>query len=70
MYQFIVPDMTCSHCVGTITKALNEADPEAKVDIALGEHRVSVQSRYAEGRIAEVIRDAGYTPTPTGPHGS
>jgi len=62
MYQFNVPDMTCSHCVGTITKALQDADPEAKVDIALGEHRVVVQSRYAQERIADVIREAGYTP--------
>ena len=70
MYQFNVPDMTCGHCVSTITKALQDADPEAKVDIVLGEHRVVVRSRHAEERIAEVIREAGYTPTPTRPHGS
>jgi copper chaperone len=70
MYEFHVADMTCGHCVSTITKALKDADPEAKVDIALDEHRVVVQSRYPEERIAGVIREAGYTPAPTGPHGS
>jgi copper chaperone len=65
MYQFNVADMTCGHCVSTITKALKEADSEAKVDIALGERRVAVQSRLAQEEIADAIREAGYTPKPT-----
>ena len=70
MYQFNVPDMTCGHCASTITKAVRDADPEAKVDIALDERRVAVQSRHARERIANAIREAGYTPAPTDPHRS
>lgn len=62
MYQFHVADMTCGHCVSTITKAVKDADPEARIDITLDERRVVVQSRYPENRIADVIREAGYTP--------
>lgn len=65
MYQFHVADMTCGHCVSTITKALKDADPEARVDIVLGEHRVVVQSRHAQEKIADAIRAAGYTPQAT-----
>ncbi|HZM35659.1 MAG TPA: heavy-metal-associated domain-containing protein [Burkholderiales bacterium] len=64
MYQFNVADMTCGHCVSTITKALKDADAEAKVDIALGERRVAVQSGLAQEEIADAIREAGYTPKP------
>ena len=62
MHQFNVADMTCGHCVSTITKALKEADAEAKVDIALGERRVAVRSRLAQEEIADAIREAGYSP--------
>ena len=33
MITFEVNDMTCGHCVSTITKALKSADKDAKVTI-------------------------------------
>lgn len=64
MIQFIVPDMTCGHCVSTITKALKAEDPQARVEISLGEHLVKVESSLAAEEIAAALSEAGYTPQP------
>jgi copper chaperone len=65
MIAFEVKDMTCGHCVSTITKALKAADKDAKVRIDLASHRVEVEPAAADVHdIAEAITDAGYTPVP------
>lgn len=66
MTTFTVPDMTCGHCVGTITKAIKDADSAAMVEISLDRHTVKVESRLAEAELAGVISEAGYTPQPAG----
>lgn len=63
MIAFDVQDMTCGHCVSTITQALKAADPGAEVQIDLSAHRVQVQPATASaGQLEEAIREAGYTP--------
>ena len=64
MPTYQVDDMTCGHCVATITAALGALDAGARVDIDLGAHRVKVESAQPAARIEEAIRAAGYTPTP------
>ncbi|MGM9481793.1 heavy-metal-associated domain-containing protein [Roseateles sp. NT4] len=65
MIAFEVNDMTCGHCISTITKALKAADKDAKVQIDLTTHRVQVESASADvEELADAIKDAGYTPTP------
>lgn len=58
--SFIVNDMTCGHCVGTVRKALEEALPGAEIEISLETHKVSFTGDRAKGE--EAIREAGYTP--------
>jgi len=62
MINFRVPDMTCGHCVGTITKAVAAADPGARVQVELGEHivRVTGAARSAD-ELQAAIESAGYT---------
>lgn len=60
MQDFIVNDMSCGHCVATIQKAFAQAMPEARVEIDLSRHLVSVNGDAA--RAADIIREAGYTP--------
>jgi copper chaperone len=68
MIAFEVNDMTCGHCVSTITKALKAADQDARVQIDLATHRVQVEPATADTEeLAEAIRDAGYTPVPVRP---
>ena len=59
---FTVNDMTCSHCVGTVRKALEEALPGAEISVDLASHKVSFTGDRAKGE--EAIKEAGYTPEP------
>lgn len=59
---FVVNDMTCSHCVGTVRKALQDALPGAEILVELDTHRVAFTGDRATGETA--IREAGYTPEP------
>lgn len=68
MIAFEVNDMTCGHCVSTITKALKATDKDAKVEIDLAARRVQVQSSSADAEeLADAIKDAGYNATPIAP---
>jgi copper chaperone len=63
MIAFEVKDMTCGHCVSTITKALKATDKDAKVQIDLATHHVRVEPVSADAEdLAEAIKEAGYTP--------
>ena len=66
MVQFNVPDMTCGHCASTITRAVKSADPNARVEISLGEHLVKVESELPREEVAQWIAQAGYTPIAAG----
>ncbi|KQY80862.1 heavy-metal-associated domain-containing protein [Pelomonas sp. Root1444] len=68
MIAFEVNDMTCGHCVSTITKALKAVDNAATVQIDLATHRVQVEPSSADAEeLAEAIKDAGYSPTSIAP---
>lgn len=63
MIAFEVRDMTCGHCVSTITKALKAADKDAKVQIDLAAHRVQIEPTEANAsELSDAIKEAGYTP--------
>lgn len=62
MITFQVNDMTCGHCVATITKAVKAVDAGATVETDLDAHRVRVASARPGGEIEAAIRGAGYTP--------
>ena len=65
MQAFRVDDMTCGHCASTITKALKEADRNARVTIDLGRHLVMVEPTEADTQeLSDAISEAGYTPVP------
>jgi Cu+-exporting ATPase len=60
MYELTVEDMTCKHCVGRVTKAVQEIDQEAKVDIDLPTKKVKIDSSAGLERIVQAIDAAGY----------
>jgi copper chaperone len=62
MITFQVNDMTCGHCVATVTKAVKALDADARVEIDLPAHKVAVESTGGAAAIERAIRDAGYTP--------
>lgn len=60
---FKVADMSCGHCVGSITKAVKTADPSAEVDVDLAGKQVRVRSAAAPAAtLRQAIEDAGFTP--------
>ena len=65
MIAFEVNDMTCGHCVSSITRAVKSLDKDAEVRIDLATHRVEVEAAQADAaQLAAAIEDAGYTPVP------
>jgi len=63
MIAFEVSDMTCGHCVSTITKALKAVDPGARVQVDLATHRVQIEPTESDAaELGDAIREAGYTP--------
>lgn len=66
MISFQVNDMTCGHCVSTITKALKGVDAKANVQFDLATHRVDIEPGDADAsELRDAIQEAGYTPMPT-----
>ena len=64
MTTFEVKDMTCGHCVTTITQAVKAVDQGATVQIDLATHRVTIDPTEAdEAALSAAIQQAGYTPT-------
>ena len=63
MISFKVNDMTCGHCVSTITKAVKVVDKDARLDIDLVNHRVDIEASEADAaQLSDAIKQAGYTP--------
>ncbi len=60
---FTVPDMTCGHCVKTITGAVSQAAPGVTVAVDLPTHRVTITGTDQADKLEAAIRDAGYEPT-------
>jgi len=60
MLELTVEDMTCKHCVGRVTKAVQGIDPAARVEIDLPSKRVTIDSSADRERIVAAIDDAGY----------
>jgi copper chaperone len=64
MISFSVSDMTCGHCVNSITKAVTALDQGAQVHIELATHRVDIEpSVVSAADLSDAIREAGFTPT-------
>ena len=66
MIAFEIQDMTCGHCVGSVTKAVIGVDPAAKVNIDLATHRVEIQPGAGNAEAyRHAITEAGFTPVAT-----
>lgn len=62
MYNFQVSDMTCSHCVATVEKAVKSVDGAATVKVDLANLAVAIESPRPAASFADAIEEAGYTP--------
>ena len=60
MFELTIASMTCGHCVGVVTKAIKQTDPQASVEIDLASHRVRVESAEDRSTIEAALAEAGY----------
>lgn len=63
MITFEIPNMSCGHCVRAITEAVQGVDAQAKVEAALPEHRVQVDSQAPREQLVAALTEAGYAPS-------
>jgi len=64
MIELKVNDMTCGHCVKTITQTVASVDPEAKVETDLGTKRVRIESTHSAAELTKALDEAGYPAVP------
>jgi len=60
MYQLTVDGMSCAHCTGRVTKAVQAIDQAARVEIDLATKRVTIDSSASLDVLADAIDEAGY----------
>ncbi len=60
MLKLNVPDMTCGHCAGVVTKAVKSVDASADVVIDLPSQIVSIETVADADRIKIAMEAAGY----------
>ncbi len=60
MYDFLVPGMTCGHCIQRVTQAIKTSDTQAEVQIDLSSKLVRVQSGAEIDAIRQALAQAGY----------
>ena len=60
--EFQVNDMSCGHCVRSITQAVQALDQAAHVEVDLERKRVTVQTTATSAAVSHALFDAGYTP--------
>ena len=57
---FTVSGMTCGHCEKAVTRALQQVDPRALVQIDRAQNRVQVQSESKREELAHAMAKEGY----------
>nr|WP_316655961.1 heavy-metal-associated domain-containing protein [uncultured Gellertiella sp.] len=63
MLELLIPDMSCGHCVATITKTVKALDSEATVAADLARHTVTIAASVEPKQIADALEQAGYPAT-------
>lgn len=55
-----VPDISCGHCAGAVTKALKAQDPAAHVEVDIAGKRVKVETSASREDVEACLAEAGY----------
>ena len=64
MLEFEVNDMSCNHCVASITKAVTAIKPDATVQTDLDTKRVRVNGDLSQQEVIAALDDIGFTARP------
>jgi copper chaperone len=59
-----VTGMTCGGCVKTLTRALEQALPDAEVEVQLEGGLVRIRGTHALSDVSQAVEDAGFDMAP------
>ena len=65
MIEMTINDMTCGGCVGSITRVVQQLDPNASIDADVSTKRVKIESVLSREAVVAAISHAGYHPVAT-----
>ncbi len=60
MIELTLPDMTCGHCVKAVTRAVQQLDPTASVQVDLPQHRVKITTAQPADVVKAALAEEGY----------
>ena len=60
MIELTLPDMTCGHCVKAVTRAVQQLDPAATVEVDLPSHQVKITTSQPADAVKAALADEGY----------
>jgi copper chaperone len=58
--ELTLPNMTCGHCVKTVTATVQRLDPQARVQTDLATHRAVFETGVAREMLVKALADEGY----------
>ncbi len=60
MIELTLPDMTCGHCVKSVTATVQAVDAAATLQIDLPTHQVKISSALPEAAFRAALAEEGY----------
>ncbi len=60
MIELTLPDMTCGHCVKTVTGTVHKLDAAAQVQCDLATHTVRIETTQAPEAVRQALAEQGY----------
>ncbi len=64
MITLTLPNMTCQHCVRTVTQTAHQVDSAAKLTFDLSQHQVVIDSEKPRQAFVVALAEEGYIAAP------
>lgn len=60
--RFLIPDLSCGHCVRSVTEAAQALDPQARVQADPSTKQVDIETTADPAALRAALTAAGYPP--------
>lgn len=60
MFRFYIPTMVCGGCAGSVTRALQSADAQARITTDTTAREVRIETLIDEATLISVLAEAGH----------
>lgn len=58
--KLAIPDMNCGHCRASVTRALTELDPAARIEIDLPAREAAVETSATPATVIATLKAIGF----------